>query len=117
MCYAKDADYIEFSGLPGSIKSGCHATPAYKSRYCSDHLHLACDSRELTGDEDGDDGQLDSHPAKGRDRNNLIARVLSRERNLQPCGELNMAAFRHRLMKLYLQPNMFYRRWNEERNR
>ena len=60
VCYAKDAGYIEFTGLPGSIKSGCHATPAYKSRYCDDHLHFACDSRELTGKEDMDVGELDA---------------------------------------------------------
>ena len=60
VCYAKDAGYIEFSGPPGSIKSGCHATPAYKSRYCSDHLHFACDSRELAGGEDEVGGQLDA---------------------------------------------------------
>ena len=60
VCYAKDASYIEFSGLPGSIKSGCHATTAYKSRYCADHMHFACDSRELTGIEDRDIGELDA---------------------------------------------------------
>ena len=35
------------------------ATPAYKSSYCDDHLHFACDSRDLTGKEDKDSGELD----------------------------------------------------------
>ena len=60
VCYAKDAGFIQFSGLPGSIKSGCHSTPAYKSRYCDDHLHFACDSRDLTCKEDKDSGELDA---------------------------------------------------------
>lgn len=56
VCFAKDAGYIAFSGLPGTIKTGCQATPAYKSRYCEDHKHFACDSQQLTGKEDEDWG-------------------------------------------------------------
>lgn len=43
VCFAKDAGFIEFDGLPGSIKTGCTATPAYKSRYCNTHKNHACD--------------------------------------------------------------------------
>ena len=42
VCFAKDAGYIEFDGLPGSIKTGCTATPAYKSRFCDQHVNQAC---------------------------------------------------------------------------
>lgn len=42
VCYAKDAGFIEFNGLSGSIKTGCAATPAFKSRYCSVHENQAC---------------------------------------------------------------------------
>lgn len=42
VCYAKDAGFIEFDGLPGYIKTGCAATPAFKSRYCSAHDNQAC---------------------------------------------------------------------------
>ena len=34
VCYAKDAGFIQFDGLSGLIKTGCSATPAYKSRFC-----------------------------------------------------------------------------------
>jgi len=43
VCFARDAGIIEFDGLPGSIKTGCTATPAYKSRYCEMHKNHACD--------------------------------------------------------------------------
>ena len=60
VCYAKDTGYIEFDGLPGYIKSGCQATPAYKSRYCEDHINFACDSQQLSGKEAEDGGELDA---------------------------------------------------------
>ena len=60
VCYAKDAGYLEFEGLSGSIKSGCQATPAYKSRYCDHHKHFACDTQQLTATEDEDGDDLDA---------------------------------------------------------
>jgi hypothetical protein len=57
VCYAKDAGFIEFEGLEGSIKIGCSASPDFKSRYCSHHKHQACDllsSGEVNPDEDLD---------------------------------------------------------------
>ena len=42
VCYAKDAGFIEFEGLEGSIKTGCAATPKYKSLYCEQHENQAC---------------------------------------------------------------------------
>ena len=42
VCYAKDAGFIEFDGLSGSIKTGCPATPGFKSRYCTRHNNHAC---------------------------------------------------------------------------
>ena len=53
LCYAKDAGFIEFDGIPGSIKTGCFATPAFKSRYCPAHMNHACNllhSEELDED-------------------------------------------------------------------
>lgn len=43
VCYAKDAGFVTFTGLEGSIKTGCIATPTYKSRYCSKHSNQACE--------------------------------------------------------------------------
>jgi len=35
VCAATEAGYIEYAGLPGSIKSGCKNTPVQISRFCS----------------------------------------------------------------------------------
>ena len=61
VCYAKDAGFIQFDGLPGSIKTGCQATPAYMSRYCDQHKACACvcDSQQLSGTEE-DGAHLDA---------------------------------------------------------
>ena len=48
---AKDAGYIEFDGLPGKIKTGCHASPQYKGRYCICHTPNAC-ALDVTIDEE-----------------------------------------------------------------
>jgi len=37
VCAATDAGYIQYAGLPGSIKSGCTNTPLQKSRFCQVH--------------------------------------------------------------------------------
>ena len=52
VCYAKDAGFIQFDGLSGSIKTGCTATPAFKNRYCSLHLNHACELRAAEEDEE-----------------------------------------------------------------
>ena len=47
VCYAVDAGYAEFVGLPGKIKTGCPNTPAFKSRYCSIHIpYVASDGSD-----------------------------------------------------------------------
>ena len=40
VCYATQAGHAEFSGLPGSVQTGCPKTPAYKSRYCKLHAPI-----------------------------------------------------------------------------
>ena len=37
VCFAKNAGYVEFKGLPGRVRSGCPNTPTHKLRYCSHH--------------------------------------------------------------------------------
>lgn len=37
VCMAKDAGCIQYPGIPGHIKSGCTASPQYKSRFCQEH--------------------------------------------------------------------------------
>ena len=60
VCYAKDAGFIQFHGLTGSIKTGCPETPDYKSRYCSLHKSQACDLQRY--DEDDDELDVPSGP-------------------------------------------------------
>ena len=48
VCYAKDAGFIEFDGLPGSIKTGCPATPSFKNRFCQNHKNQACEVHEVS---------------------------------------------------------------------
>ncbi len=60
VCFAKDAGHVEFEGLSSSTKTGCQATPAYKSRYCDQHKQLVCDFRQLMGVEQEDAGELDA---------------------------------------------------------
>lgn len=37
VCAPTDAGYIQYTGLPGTIKSGCTNTPCQKSRFCPKH--------------------------------------------------------------------------------
>ncbi len=61
VCYAKDAGFIQFDGLPRSIKTGCPATPDFKSRYCTQHKSQACDLQ--SGEEADDELDVPSGPA------------------------------------------------------
>ena len=45
VCYAKDAGFIEFDCLTGSIKTGCLATPDYKSRFRIDYKKQTAELR------------------------------------------------------------------------
>ena len=51
ICYAKDAGFVQFPGLPGQIKTGCVASPAFKSRFCTKH-----DCRSLSSTNSVDKG-------------------------------------------------------------
>lgn len=42
VCMAKDAGFVEFTGLSGMIKTGCPLTPAYNCRFCQNHMDQAC---------------------------------------------------------------------------
>lgn len=37
VCYATNAGYVEYKGLPGQVRTGCPNTPEFMSRYCSIH--------------------------------------------------------------------------------
>ena len=52
VCMAKDAGYMEFQGLPGKVKTGCQASPSYKSRYCTSHTPQGCNPVKCIDDEE-----------------------------------------------------------------
>ena len=37
VCYATNAGYVEYAGLPGQVRTGCPNTPDYKSLFCALH--------------------------------------------------------------------------------
>ena len=37
ICMAKDAGYVSYPGLPGQVKMGYMAFPAFKSCFCQQH--------------------------------------------------------------------------------
>lgn len=42
ICFAKDAGSVSYAGLPGHIKTGCMAPPAFKSPFCTQHKDRSC---------------------------------------------------------------------------
>ena len=91
VCYAKDAGFIQFDGLTGSIKTGCHATPAFKSRYCTLHKSNAY-GQLMRGDVDPDE-ELDvpTGPA-----------LRSHQRKVSPVAEMIVAKTATRKQTYYL---------------
>ena len=51
VCFAVDAGYVEFSGLPGRVRTGCPNSPGFKSRYCALHAPLAAIPHETPSEE------------------------------------------------------------------
>lgn len=49
-CFAINAGYIEYKGLPGRVRSGCPNTPDYKSRYCSLHKPAVAIPQKISPD-------------------------------------------------------------------
>ena len=81
VCYAKDAGFIQFDGLPGLIKTGCTSTPAFKSHYCSHNIHQVC---ELKGSEDIGDDEMDkpisrSHSSKQSTESAVAEMILAKK--------------------------------------
>lgn len=44
ICYAKDAGFVQYPGLPGQINTSCVASPAFKSHFCQQHSTRSCSS-------------------------------------------------------------------------
>ena len=81
VCHAKDAGYVKFEGLDGSIKTGCPESPGFKSRYCVDHKNQACDL--LSSDQMEVDDELNVVPgavmrsaSSQREKGSLVAELI-----------------------------------------
>ena len=53
VCFATEAGHTEFSGLEGTIRTGCPNTPAFKSRYCVSHSTTVTTPKDVQFGEDG----------------------------------------------------------------
>ena len=45
MCRASDAGFLEYPSLPGAIRTGCINSPAFMSRFCTQHRPRSCISK------------------------------------------------------------------------
>ena len=49
VCAVTEAGFINYTGLPGAIKSGCQLSPGFQSKFCDYHsLRVACMSVDET---------------------------------------------------------------------
>ena len=60
VCKASDAGFVEYSGLPERIITGCMHSPDYKSRYCKLHKNRVCSiSTESDQDSENREGLIE----------------------------------------------------------
>uniref|UniRef100_A0A1X7VAC2 Uncharacterized protein n=1 Tax=Amphimedon queenslandica TaxID=400682 RepID=A0A1X7VAC2_AMPQE len=50
VCLATEAGFVEYDGLPGTVKTGCPNSPSYASWYCTLHKPLVVKSCPITCD-------------------------------------------------------------------
>ena len=51
VCFATEAGFVEYLGLPGRVTTGCSNTPDFKSRYCGLHNPIATQATSETSDQ------------------------------------------------------------------
>lgn len=71
VCSAADAGYIEYAGLPGSVKTGCTETPERKSKFCSLHKPRSL----LTAEKKSSGRVIESILASKQTRTNMFYQV------------------------------------------
>ena len=52
VCFAVNAGYVKYKGLPGRVRTGCQNTPQYMSRYCGIHNPVVAIPQNIQLDED-----------------------------------------------------------------
>lgn len=87
VCAAEDAGFIEFDGIPGSVKTGCMNTPEQKSLFCTlhrpRHVTLPSSSASL-----GYHGVIEVVLSKKTTRNNTFYEVALTCHNLYTASRL-----------------------------
>ena len=86
VCMAKDAGFVEFTSLPGKIKTGCVHTPAHKNRFCLSYLNHSFSDTDETGH--GKDCVLELILSKKTTRNEDYYEVCNKRDEI--AYELNM---------------------------
>ena len=80
VCFAKDAGFVKFEGLPGLIKTGCIASPTYKNQYCDLHKNHACErpySEEVINEVPGaSDSPAQDMKQKKRELKTAVAEII-----------------------------------------
>ena len=69
VCFAVNADYVEYKGLPGRVRTGCQNTPQYMSRYCGIHNPVVAIPQNIQLDENAPNPSLST---TGEDQVGLI---------------------------------------------
>lgn len=59
VCFATEAGFVEYDGLPGTVKTGCPNSPSYESRYCKLNKPLVVKTCPITCDEHDDEQMCD----------------------------------------------------------
>lgn len=75
VCMARDAGYTTYGGLAGSVKTGCPNTPAYKCRYCKEHIQQSPMYDKCNRAEDDNGGVVQLLLAKKVTRNETYYQV------------------------------------------
>ena len=78
ICAATEAGYVEYSGLPGKIKSGCQLTPMQTSKYCYQHAERVCKPTPASLQEDEEQGRASSN-RKMLSEEGIVKMILSKK--------------------------------------
>ena len=76
VCAAQHAGFVEYSGLPGRVTTGCMETPEQCSKYCSRHKPRQSVRHCINDDQKNQGGVIEMITAKKSTRTNTFYQVL-----------------------------------------
>lgn len=77
VCAAQHAGFVEYSGLPGRVTTGCMESPEQSSKFCSQHVtRMSKTVRNRDDPENRQGGVIEMILAKKVTRNNTFYQVL-----------------------------------------